>query len=45
MAYESPRISEVGRFSSVTRGSWKPGSERDNSNWWDWFGDPPKGSR
>lgn len=40
MTYEAPRITEVGSFADVTLGEWKPGPNKDNTVWWDWFGDP-----
>ncbi len=43
MNYEAPRIVEVGSVSDVTLGKWAPGPARDNTAWYDIFGDP--GSR
>ncbi|PFG30450.1 lasso RiPP family leader peptide-containing protein [Paramicrobacterium agarici] len=43
MAYESPKVTEIGRFSSVTLGDPWALDFDDNTYWWG--GSSPKGSR
>lgn len=45
MAYEAPRITEVGRFSSVTLGQPFPVEFDDNSLWFFGSTPSPQGSR
>lgn len=43
MEYEAPKLVEVGSVEDLTLGRLSPGPAKDNTIWWDWFGDP--GSR
>ncbi|WP_324649617.1 lasso RiPP family leader peptide-containing protein [Georgenia sp. H159] len=49
--YEAPRMTEVGSVHGLTLGNPKHGPRKDNSNWFDIWGDPgnpghpPVGSR
>jgi hypothetical protein len=44
MKYEAPKLVEVGSVKDLTLGKLAPGPQKDNTIWWDWFGDP-RGSR
>ena len=40
MEYEAPKLVEVGSVEDLTLGMLRPGPAKDNTIWWDWFGDP-----